>query len=669
MDSNLVTGIRYKGIWYKLPGFTCIPYSLFIFTFLYILIYCSISSAQQNDSTKIYKMSEIVITATKIKIPEIEAASSISVIDSSEIANRSGSTVFGLLKDQYGLSYTQQGAPGSLSNIYLRGGDPGETLILIDGVDVNMPNDPENTFDFADLPLDNIKRIEILRGPQSTLYGSNAMAGVINIITRQGFGKPKFFLTTEGGSYDSFRGLAGLSGSLNEFNYSITASRFYTAGFSSASSKYGNTEKDGNSNFNVSSRFGYDFTKDLGLNFYLRYANANTALDQHGGEFGDDPTYVYHLQEPSFRIEGRLNLFNGFWNQIAGVSFFRNVREYSFDSTLNNPASSSSIYDGKRLQFDWQNNFALSQSNTLTFGIESETENAVSNYFYNSTVYGSFPSIFPNKNENTTGIYLQDLISFSNKLFLSAGMRLDKHNRFGSIFTYRIAPAYFIWATGTKIKATIGTGFKSPSLFYLFDPAYGNPDLQPEKSFGWDAGIEQYLISSKLTAGINYFSNNFTNLFGFDNNFRTININKAVTNGVEVYLRTNPLENLGFRLNYTYTNSKDESPNSTDSGLPLLRRPKNKFGLNLDYLFLKNLNFNADIIYVGKRDDENYNVYPVQRISLADYTVINLAASFQLSDLIKIYGRVDNLFNKYYEEVYGYATPGLSGYLGINFTL
>jgi len=637
--------------------------------FLSVFLFYSLSYAQQSDSLRIYKMSEIVVSATKTKIPEIEAASSISVIDSSEIANSCSSTVLSLLNDQYGLSYTQQGAPGSLANVYMRGGDPGSTLILIDGVDVNMPNDPENTYDFSDLPIDNIKRIEILRGPQSTLYGSNAMAGVINIITGQGIGKPKLFLSTEGGSYDTFRGLAGLAGSLNEFNYSITASRYYTAGFSSASAKYGNTEKDGTSNFNFSSRFGYGFTKDFELNLYLRYSNANTALDQFGGQHGDDPTYVYHLQEPSLRAEGKLNLFNGFWNQTVGLSFFRNVREYSFDSTLYNPASSSSIYDGTRLQFDWQNNFGLSKNNTLTFGVESQTENAISDYFYNSSSYGSFASIFPNKNENTTAVYLQELTSFNNEFFFSAGVRLDKANRFGSVVTYRIAPAYFIWATGTKLKATVGTGFKSPSLFYLFDPAYGNPDLQPEKSFGWDAGIEQYLINSDLTAGINYFDNNYTNLFGFDNNFKAININKAVTNGAEVYLKARPYEYIGIRLNYTYTNTKDESPNSASSGLPLLRRPKDKIGLNIDYILLKDLNLNADIIYVGKRDDENFNAYPVQRISLPNYTVINIAASYRLSDLIRIYGKVNNLFNKYYEEIYGYATPGLSGYLGINFTL
>ncbi|MCL5028683.1 MAG: TonB-dependent receptor [Bacteroidetes bacterium] len=641
----------------------------FFLAFLSVFIFTSISFAQSIDSTNIYRMSEVVITATKTKIPEIEAASSITVIDSTEIAEKGNSTVFGLLQNQYGVSYTQQGAPGSLSYVYLRGADPGETLILIDGVDVNMPNDPGNTFDFANLPTDNINKIEILRGPQSTLYGSNAMAGVINIITKQGFGAPKFFLSTEAGSYNTYKGFAGIYGGTDIFNYSATLSRLKTDGFSSASSKYGNTEKDGTSNYNFSSRFGFNLLENFDLNLFIRYSKANTGIDQHGGEFGDDPSYVYNTEESSYRAEGKLNLFDGLWDQTIGLSFFRNVREYSFDSTLNNPASSSSIYDGNKIKFDWQNNFNLSKINTLTFGIESETEKAISDYFYNSSSYGNFQSVFPNASSTTTGIYLQDLIILDNQLFTSAGLRYDHHDRFGSVLTYRIAPAFVIWETGTKIKATVGTGFKSPSLFYLFDPEYGNKDLKPEKSLGWDAGIEQYIINPNFNLGVNYFYNRFTDLFGFDNNFRTINIDKAETNGVEFYFKTNPFENLNISFNYTFTNSKNESVGSTDNGLPLLRIPKNKIGLNVNYFFISKADVNVELISVGERDDKDFNAYPAERVNLKNYTVANLAASYLLTNQIKIYGRVDNLFDTYYEEILGYATPGLSAYLGVKLTV
>lgn len=637
-----------------------------IFLSLVLLMFftTSFSIAQPADSSKIFNMSEVVVTATKTKIPLIEAASSITVIDSAEIAALNKQSVFGLLKDQYGVSFTQQGAPGSLSYVYLRGADPGQTLVLLDGIALNMTNDPDNTFDFANLPVENIERIEILRGPQSTLYGSNALGGVINIITREGSGKPKFFLSTEGGSYNSYRTDAGLEGSLDQFNYSLTLSRFKTDGFSSASSKYGNTEKDGTSNYNISSRFGEAFASNFNVNFFVHFTKAQTALDQHGGFEGDDPTYVYNTEEQSYRTEGKLSLFGGLWDQNLSASFIRNVRKYNFDSTLFNPASSTSLYDGNKVDFSWQNNIRL-PNNLVSLGVDEENEAAISNYIYNSSVYGNFNSIFPQNNASTFGIYLQDQLGAGKNFFSSFGIRYDKHSRFGSVVTYRIAPAYIFWKTGTKIKATFGTAFKAPSLFYLFDPAYGNINLKSEKSKGWDAGIEQFLFQDMLDAGINYFDNYYTDLFGFDNNFRTINVDKAETKGIEFYISAKLIKNLNMRFNYTYTDAKDLSNNSPDKNLPLLRRPKDKLGFNADYVFLKNVNTNIEIIYVGERDDKDFNQYPVVRVKLPAYTLVNLSASYKLTKEALFYMRIDNLFNKYYEDVLGYATPGQSEYLGI----
>ncbi len=629
-----------------------------------ILFFPILSVAQQRDSSKIFRMSEIVVTATRTKIPAIEAASSITVIDSTEIAALNKRSVFGLLKDQYGVSFTQQGAPGSLSYVYLRGADPGQTLVLLDGIALNMTNDPDNTYDFANLPVENIERIEILRGPQSTLYGSNALGGVINIITKEGSGKPKFFLSAEGGSYNSYNADAGFDGSLDKFNYSLTYSRFKSDGFSSASSKYGNTEKDGTSNYNISSRFGETFSSNFNLNFFAHFTKAQTALDQHGGFEGDDPTFVYNTEEQSYRTVGDLSLLGGIWDQTFSVSFYRNVRKYNFDSTLFNPASSNSLYDGNKIDLNWQNNLKLS-NNLISLGVDEEKEIAISDYFYNSSVYGNFNSIFPQNSATTFGIYIQDQLNEGKSFFSSFGVRYDIHSRFGSVITYRIAPAYVFWNTGTKIKATFGTGFKAPSLFYLFDPAYGNINLKPEKSIGWDVGVEQFLFQDKLDAGLNYFDNSFTDLFGFDNNFRTINVDKAETKGVEFYVSAKLINNLDLKFNYTYTDAKDLSNNSPDKNLPLLRRPKNKLGFNADYTFLEKANANIEIIYVGERDDKDFNQYPVPRVKLPDYTLVNLSASYNFTKVVQFYGRIDNLFNKYYEDVLGYATPGQSEYLGI----
>jgi vitamin B12 transporter len=247
------------------------------------------------------------------------------------------------------------------------------------------------------------------------------------------------------------------------------------------------------------------------------------------------------------------------------------------------------------------------------------------------------------------------------------GIRYDKHNKFGSEFTYRIAPAYFITETNTKLKATYGTGFKSPSLYYLFDPSYGNPSLKPEKSKGWDAGIEQYLFNNRLILGATYFDNKFTNLIGMDNNFRTINIDSAETKGVELSLKTLPLDGLITSFCYTYTSSKNTTSNKPTSGTELLRRPANQLNLDVDYV-IHDLNLNLQVVNTGKRYDNEYD--PVTftlkgRVKLDSYTLVNLSASYQVTKYLKLFGRIDNLLNEDYEEVLFYGTPKRSGYAGI----
>jgi len=631
---------------------------------LFVFLFSTFSFAQ-TDSAKIYTLSDVVVTATKTSTPLFELANSITVIDSVEIERKKNSNVLELLKTEYGLNITQQGSFGSLANVYTRGANTGHTLVLLDGIEINMPSDPGGTFDFGNLPVDNIERIEILRGPQSTLYGSDALAGVINIITKKGTGKPKFFLSTVGGSYNSYKGLAGLNGSYDFLNYSLTLSRFKTDGFSSASEETGNKEKDGSSSYSASSRLGAEITDDFDLNFIFRFTKADVDYDQFGGQFGDDPTYVYKLEESAFRTEGKYSAFNGFWEQTLGVSIFRNVRKYSNDAFVYD--ASRAFYDGRKLKIDWQNNFYLANTNTLILGVETEKEEAETEYYIFSQTF-PLESILPKSSSRTTGVYLQDQFKLEN-FFGTAGVRFDDHQRFGSTLTYRFAPAYIIWETGTKLKATIGTGFKAPSLYYLFDPSYGNPDLNPEKSIGWDAGIEQYLWDSKLIIGATYFENYFKDLFGFDENFRTININKAETRGVEFYFILNLLKEISTKGNFTYTDSKDKSMNSPDKDLPLLRRPKIKASYEVNYSFNDKANINGEIIYAGERDDKDFSQFPVQRVKLKGYSIVNLAASYKLFDFLQLYGRVENLFDTDYEEVLGYATPGLSGYAGIKIGL
>ncbi len=649
--------------------------NLFLLSFCSIFFFSQLNFPQEKIVEKtevqgLYKLSEVVISATRTQTSTLELANSVTVIDSAEIANRNSSNVFDLLKNEYGVSYTRQGGPGTLSNINIRGGNSSYTLVLVDGIEVNLNNDPSNFYDFASLSTDNVQSIEILRGPQSTLYGSNSLAGVINVITKKGIGKPSFSLLSEAGSYKTFKNTLGMNGNVSNFNYSVTLSRAESEGFSAASEKYGNTEKDGYRKDNISARLGYDFTETAQLNLLMSYNNSKSDYDQTAGKFGDDPTYIFNQEEFSFRGEGKFDLLDGKWNQKIGASIFRNVRKYNFDYSKFNAAASNSSYDGRKIKIDWQNNFNLLENHLLTFGIENISEAAVSEYFYFSQFF-NYESLFPQKKSNTFGAYLQDQLKIGQSFFSTLGVRFDNHDKFGSVFTYRFAPAYIIWETGTKLKATFGSGFKTPSLFNLYDPAYGNPDLNPEESIGFDAGVEQFLAKDLLSIGITYFQNNYKDLIGFDQSFKAINVNKAKTNGVETYLTAQMFDKLKIKLNYTYTNAKDESEGLDDDERKLIRRPEHKAGSYLSYNFSPKANANVEVIYIGEQDDLVFDnlTFTSSRTQLDPYILLNFSAHYQLLEFLRFNLRLENILDSDYEEVYGYATPGFSIYGGIKLSL
>jgi len=649
--------------------------NLFLLSFCSVFFFSQLNFPQEKIVEKtevqgLYKLSEVVVSATRTQTSTLELANSVTVIDSAEIANRNSSNVFDLLKNEYGVSYTRQGGPGTLSNINIRGGNSSYTLVLVDGIEVNLNNDPSNFYDFASLSTDNVQSIEILRGPQSTLYGSNSLAGVINVITKKGIGKPSFSLLSEAGSYKTFKNTLGMNGNVSDFNYSVTLGRAESEGFSAASEKYGNTEKDGYKKNNISARLGYDFTETAQLNLLMSYNNSKSDYDQTAGKFGDDPTYIFNQEEFSFRGEGKFDLLDGKWNQKIGASIFRNVRKYNFDYSKFNAAASNSSYDGRKIKIDWQNNFNLLENHLLTFGIENISEAAVSEYFYFSQFF-NYESLFPQKKSNTFGTYLQDQLKIGQSFFSTLGVRFDNHDKFGSVFTYRFAPAYIIWETGTKLKATFGSGFKTPSLFNLYDPAYGNLDLNPEESIGFDAGVEQFLANDLLSIGVTYFQNNYKDLIGFDQSFKAINVNKAKTNGVETYLTAQMFDKLKIKLNYTYTNAKDESEGLDDDERKLIRRPEHKVGSYLSYNFSPKANANVEVIYIGEQDDLVFDnlTFTSSRTQLDPYILLNFSAHYQLLEFLRFNLRLENILDSDYEEVYGYATPGFSIYGGIKLSL
>lgn len=636
-----------------------------LYSFLTIILLIQLSiSAQQTDSVKA-TLSEIIVTATKTETPYYAIASSVSVITSKEISERQLKTVVDVLRQEPGLSIIEQGGPGKLAQVFMRGSNTNHTLVIVNGVKMNDASSPNNAYDFSSMNTNDVDRIEIVRGPQSTLYGSDALAGIINIITKQGSVKQQYSFASEGGTNGYYRGNISALGSTGILYYAISASKSGTDGISANSSKFGNHEKDGNKNNSFTSRFGLDISPITKLDFIYKFSQSETGLDQSEIQ-GDDPNYTYKTEEHVFLGGIKTAFFDNNWQQQFSASLIKRF-SHSLDlPDLFHPNLSSDSYNlAHRVKINWQNNLNVAENNLITFGIESETETARTSY-YSTGDWGPFNSVFPEQSIRTTGFYLQDQINIANSFFTTIGVRYDSNQKFGGITTFRIAPAYFLSTTGTKFKMSYGSGFKAPSLFYLFDPLFGNPNLQPEQSRGWDIGLDQNFDDGKYNFNITYFDLKLKNMFGFDSNFRTINIAEASSHGIEFAASAININHFSLNANYTYTKAKDEYKLSSDFDKPLLRRPKDQFTIIANYRMNEKVNLNLQLRYVGERDDKDFSTYPAARVTLPDYTLVNIAANYKFFSHLELTARIENFFDKQYEEVLYYGTLGRSFYVGMN---
>jgi len=610
---------------------------------------------------------KIVVTATRIETPAQEIASSVTVISREELERMKKTTVLEALEEVLGLTVIQNGPAGGAASTFIRGANSEHTLFLMDGVELNDPISPARSFDLSHFMLDSIERIEILRGPQSTLYGSDALSGVVNIITKKGQGDPKLSLSSAGGSFGTFINTAGLNGSTEKIHYSFGVNYFRSSGFSSASSEYeGNEEKDGYRNLSLSGRFGYRFNNSLELDFILRTVKTRIDVDNFGGDYGDDPNNVQKNNSLFFKGEIRTLLMNNRWEQKLGLSLV------DYDRTHENPTDSAHPIDSEEgffkstlFKIDWQNNLFLHETNTLTFGIDHQQERGESEYYSDGT-WGPYSSIFPLQRAHTTGFYIQDQIHLGSRFFSTAGIRLDKHTHFGTSTTFRLAPAYLIKGTQTKLKATLGTAFKSPSLYQLYAPAtfmgpIGNENLNPEKSTGWDIGIEQYFLEGQILLSATYFKNDYKDLIQFDFLQGYTNVGRAESKGIELFIQAHSRSGLILNVSYTRTEARD-----LDADNYLLRRPKDKFSASILYPFLRKGNIRLSLIHIGEREDLDYSTWPAEPDTLTDYTLFNSVISYDITQQIQAFLRMDNILNEKYEMIKGYGTPGFSVYGGIN---
>ncbi|MDH5466809.1 MAG: TonB-dependent receptor [Candidatus Aminicenantes bacterium] len=613
---------------------------------------------------------EITVTATRIETPTREVASSVTVISREELERTRKTTLLQALEEIMGLTVIQNGPAGGAASTLIRGGNSEHTLVLMDGVELNDPISPARSCDLAHVTLENVERIEVLRGPQSTLYGSDALSGVVNIITRKGQGEPRFSFSSSGGTYDTFASNAGVSGGGKKTHYSLGASYFRSDGFSAASASYeGNKEKDGYQNLTLSGRFGYLISDSLELDIILKRIETRTELDNFGGAYGDDPNSTQKNQSLFLKGQIRALLLKNRWEQKFSFSFVDYDRRHENSVDEAHPFDSEEgFFKSSLVKLTWQNNFFIHETNTLTFGIDHQQEQGESEY-HSEGIWGPYSSLFPLRLARITGLYFQDQTRLASRFFATAGIRIDTHTQFGTSTTFRIAPAYFVKRTQTKFKATIGTGFKSPSIYQLYAPEsflgpVGNENLNPEKSTGWDIGIEQYLLDGKILFGATYFKNDYQDLIQFDLVRGYTNVGKAESKGMEFFVQSCLGENFSFTASYTRTEAKD-----LDTDTYLFRRPTYKLVASLHYNFLEKGNINLSFIQTGKRDDQDFSTWPATRVTLPGFTLLNAVASYELIQNIQVFCRIDNLLNEKYEMIKGYGTPGRAACLGLNLSL
>ena len=600
---------------------------------------------------------EIVVSATKIETPINEIGSSVTLIPAEEIERRQERTLPDVLRTVPGLNVVQTGGPGGKTSLFTRGTNSNHTKVLIDGIDANDPSQ-DGVFDFGQVLTADIARVEVLRGPQSGLYGSDAIGGVVNVVTKRGEGPPQFRGMLEGGSFETFNQSASLSGSVSRFNYVFNVAHFLTddtpvtpldllpPGRKRINDTYENTT--------LSTKLGVDVTDTFSLSAVARYVESTLFFT--GEDFSFFPSVPaadqseQNARQLFTRGEALLTLFNGTLKNRFGVGYT------NYRTTIQAPDTGfgvppENINHGDRLKFDWQGNIELAKGHVLVLGAEDYEDRLID-------------SPISAENSNAAGfVELQSEIL--PRLFTAASVRYDNNERFGDVTTWRIAPAYIVPQTNTKLKASYGTGFKAPSLTQLFVsfPAFNffaNPDLQPEESEGYDFGFEQPLFEDRVRFGATYFHNDITNLIGANATFTTlINVGEATTEGVEAFASAALTDRFDVRVDYTYTDAKDET-----TGLELLRRPRHKASLTASWRPLDRLSISATLLYVGSQVDGNRS-FSIQRLDTPDYYLVNLAADYDLGHGVTVFARIDNLLDHRYENPTGFQRPGFGAYAGL----
>jgi vitamin B12 transporter len=611
----------------------------------------------QDQSPPDITLQPVTVTATLLPTPENQVGSSVTVITSQDIEQKQERTLPEVLNDVPGLNVVQTGSPGGQTSVFIRGTNANHTKVLIDGIDVSDPSSPDDSFDFSQILASDIARVEVLRGPQSGLYGSDAIGGVINIITKGGNGPPHAYGTLEGGSFDTFNQTTGLSGSAGRFSYNFDFAHYHSG--ETDVSPVGLVppgrplNPDYYDNRTFSTKLGAALTDSFDVGAVLRYLD--TDLNSTSDDFlGPEAAPSYSRDHELFtRGFAHLVLFDGRFEQTIGfgyTGYWRNFLDPNPGALAfgDDPAD----YHGVREKLDWQGTIKLVPGENLVLGAEHQIDRL------NNTNPASAHVT------NDAG-YIELQSNLGDRFFNAVNFRYDDNGSFGGHPTFREAPSYSVPETGTRFKGSVGTGFKAPTLDELYDnyPSFGffaNPDLKPETSLGYDAGFEQSLLNKQIEFGSTYFHNDIDNLIEITSTGTTYeNIGRATTYGAENFVSYKPWEPLILRADFTYTMANDDITHTE-----LLRRPKHKASFNAKWQATEALSFTATAVYTGKWVDINRDG-TASGLFATPYTLINLAANYDFGNGLSFFARINNLLDRHYQDPIGFQHQGFGVFAGV----
>ena len=642
------------------------------FACLLLAVFSSAFVLAQDDSISTKPLEEVTVTAQKFPTKTLQTGKVLTIVTRQQLERAGGKDLSQILQEQAGLYLNGANSnAGKDKTIFLRGAKGEHTLIAIDGVPVYDVSGVTSSFDIRSIPIENIERIEILKGSQSTLYGSDAIAGVINIIMRKGTKKASPSLLMSYGSYNTFRANASINGKSGAFDYQAGYTYSKTDGISEAADKDGSGrfDEDGSTQKSFMTGIGISVSKNIRINPYVMASNFDGDLDN--GSFSDDKDYSQKLKNFQAGLRNELTFGNVKVNLLYNYNQVR--RDYLNDSLIKETPLDGYLkgnYDGSEHFADAYVHFPITSDFSFIGGIDYRHSGtsietfSVYKYEFGGTIFSDSYSSKLGKDsakQNQTGIYGAVVYKGQQGLNVEAGGRFNNHSTYGSNFVFNFNPSYII-QKNFKLFGNISSAYRVPTLYQLFSE-YRNPfeDLQPEKATTYEGGVHILSARNIYNVRLAVFKRDVTDGIAFYTDpatFQSYYVNRDKQNdwGFEIEPTFNIGTTVQFILSYSYVDGEITTPaNGKDTSFfNLIRRPKQIFSATANYQVTKHLFVSGQLRSFGKRTDLDFSSFPATTTTLSSYTLFDLYVEYKFKKLIRLFASGRNLANVTYSEALGF---------------